>query len=857
MCVLCAATAQSLAQEGTLPWQEYSRLVEQGREVAPLNIDDMFGERVDLYSGALSFSATDLSIPGNNALPVAVTRKLQVHDRDNYGINGRRHAFADWDIDIPNVSGVFSTTWHDNRCSQATPPMIQRVMPDEYWAGNHADLPGGGEMLRDSSRPAPSTGGPYLWITEGDTYFSCLPGIRNGSGQGFLALDKEGNRYWLDHMAQYNEPRYVSVERGASPERLSIARRRNVLYASRVEDRFGNWVSYTYSNAYDQPVRLTSISSSDGRSVALQYNAEGYVASVAAGSRTWTYAYSGNNLASVALPDGSSWSFNLSGLSDAVMWKANDPNDMRSCFDLDQILSGDVSGSITHPSGATATFVVGPQQVGRSNVPGVCRNFQLPGSPGNDTRDDFPVFPVEWVSLVIKSKHVQGPGLAAGAWSYGLASASSWQYPAGATQPICSSTSCAEPVCLSDACSGYRAMLITGPAGSWERYTFGNSYRYNEGKLLTHEVGGSGGPALKTTVHSYNYATSGQPYAARIGSSPQPRGAGFLSEYPRPLVKTEIIQDGTLFQWAVATGCAAAGVHCFDGFARPIQVVRTGVPSGVGTGGPTVPPASAPSLTAPPSSATGSYALVWTEIPLATGYELQEHAGSGAWATIQFDPATSAQIGNRSSGSWSYRVRACNVNGCSSWSATGLVSVVIPPGTPTLSTPATNATGSFTVTWSAMPEASRYELEHRRNGGAWSRIHDGPATSANLSAQPSGTHDFRVRACNAGGCSADSALSSTVVTLVTLGVPNLTAPTSVRQDRPFTVSWTAVAGAAQYILEYNHNGGAYWQAYAGAALSVSQVQAMQGNYVYRVRACDANGCGANSTPRSVLVTVGP
>lgn len=77
-------------------------------------------------------------------------------------------------------------------------------------------------MLRGSNRPMPSSGGPYVWITEGGTYFSCLSVIKNGTGQGFLAIDTSGNKYWLDHMAQYGEPNYVSAEKGASPERLVV-----------------------------------------------------------------------------------------------------------------------------------------------------------------------------------------------------------------------------------------------------------------------------------------------------------------------------------------------------------------------------------------------------------------------------------------------------------------------------------------------------------------------------------------------------------------------------------------------------------------------------------------------------------
>lgn len=680
LALLCAISFSALAQSNP-PWQEYDRLVERGREIAPLDVNSLFGERIDMYTGALSFSETDVSVPGNNGLPVAVVRKLDIYDRRHYG-GGVRGSFADWAIDIPSVSGVFSQTWHDNRCTQATPPIIQlRVLADEYWSGNHASLPGGGEMLQtDVVRPKPSSGDPYPWVTEGNTYFSCLPAIKNGSGQGFLAIDSNGNKYWLDHMAQYPEPEYTQTNRFASPQRVTILRRKNVLYATRVEDRFGNWVTYSYSNTYSQPVRLTAITSSDGRSLTLQYNSSGYVSSVSNGTRTWTYTYANNSLTGVWLPDGSKWAINFAGLSNAAISLSNDPNDMRTCFSLDFPLSGDVSGSITHPSGATATFVVGPQSLGRTNVPGICRNYQRQGSPSNDTRDDFPVFPVHWTSLVVKSKQVQGVGLASMQWTYKLSSHFSWMYPPGQSEPVCQAITCADPVCLSDNCAGTRDMTIQGPGGRWERYQFGNSYRYNEGKLLSYAIGTSASDLHKTQQHTYSYATNGQAYPAKIGTSPQPRGAGFISEYTRPLIRTETVQNGIPFVWEVAqTDCWPAGAYCFDSLARPLKIRRTRMAAGamlrpagnVALQGP-------PVLTAPAFSTTGSYMISWTSVASASAYELRERQGSSdRWETIHYANKTSAAVHGNPTGRWSYEVRACQATECSGWSATQTTEVTL------------------------------------------------------------------------------------------------------------------------------------------------------------------------------------
>lgn len=63
--VLVGALVWCVPSQAKLPWDEYHRLVEKWRTVAPLKSDEVFGDQVDLYSGALSFSATDVSVPGD------------------------------------------------------------------------------------------------------------------------------------------------------------------------------------------------------------------------------------------------------------------------------------------------------------------------------------------------------------------------------------------------------------------------------------------------------------------------------------------------------------------------------------------------------------------------------------------------------------------------------------------------------------------------------------------------------------------------------------------------------------------------------------------------------------------------
>ncbi len=572
--LLMALSPAALAQGGKALWEEYDKHIHSRTAVTALG-PDLFGDNVDLASGALSFSATDVSVPGNNALPVQVGRSLKVTNRGVYFQNDL--PFADWDLDIPRISGVFASTWHDARCTgNGQPPTIlmggKYFGPNDYWHGNHADMPGGGELLAvNSATPKPTSGGPYRWVTAGRTYFSCLTSLQTGPGEGFLAITSDGTKYWFNRMAQYYEAHLDDKTAQGVP--FQVARLKNVLYATRVEDRFGNWVTYSYSNAYNQAARLNSISSSDGRTLTLTYNGNGHVSQVNEGTRTWTYQYAypaayEGTLTSVTLPDASSWSIVFGALSSAGIDynKNTDPGDLgRSCFYPGDVLNKAVKpvGTITHPSGAVGTFTVSIVRMGRSNVPAVCSPYT---TPYNDPNDDVAYYPINWDAFALTNKQVSGPGLTTGTWSYGYGSTVSWFYPNGST-PICtSSAGCEAPQCTSDSCAGVAVTTVIAPDNKWMRHTFGNSYRYNEGKLLKVEQGSSATDILNTTTTAYNLTLTGQPYVNPIGTSPQRRGDSFTTEYLRPQRSNVITLDGATF---------SSTVNSFDSFAQPLSVTKT------------------------------------------------------------------------------------------------------------------------------------------------------------------------------------------------------------------------------------------------------------------------------------------
>jgi len=79
-----------------------------------------------------------------------------------------------------------------------------------------------------------------------------------------------------------------------------------------------------------------------------------------------------------------------------------------------------------------------------------------------------------------------------------------------------------------------------------------------------------------------------------------------------------------------------------------------------------------------------------------------------------------------------------------------------PPSTPTLNDPGTTDTdGSYTVSWSSVSDAINYTLEEDTSGsfGSPTVVYSGSGTSKYITGRSNGTYYYRVKACNACGCS--------------------------------------------------------------------------------------------------------
>ncbi len=203
------------------------------------------------------------------------------------------------------------------------------------------------------------------------------------------------------------------VERGAATLRkkdpngstYTVDRKRVFLLASRVEDRFGNWVNYNYVG--DQ---LTSITSSDGRSIAITYS-NGRIAQAAANGRTWIYEYVAatdtvdGGLSAVTLPEGEKWIYQKSGKLRSG--KAGTLPEGSGPCEVVSEGSGAFTYTVKHPGGAQAQFAV-------------VKRLMYRWAPELINDECAPPPPYYYYSRGISSKIISGPGIATQTTTYDI-----------------------------------------------------------------------------------------------------------------------------------------------------------------------------------------------------------------------------------------------------------------------------------------------------------------------------------------------------------------------------------------------------------------------------------------------------
>jgi YD repeat-containing protein len=532
-------------------YQTYADSVAAAQRREPLG-DHAFGEKVSLFSGSTEFTVTDISVPGKDALPVALGRRFVIQDRNEFYDHIWQSflgGFDDWDVEVPYLEGSFPARlgWivappgdpgSLMRCSKASAPFVDLMTTgfsiDKAFQGYHLHIPGNSDenllMVTGDAFGTPSDGNRYPWATAGNTRLRCVGQTKNGyPGEGFVAVTPDGKRYTFDWGVEHPLPR-LSLKEGDFSHYLD--RKRVFLLATRIEDRFGNWVSYTYNGD-----KLTAITSSDGRAISIGYDGNGHIASATANGRTWTYNYAGgetfkldSGLATVTLPDGTQWRYQKNGLLRAMFPPHGD--DSSGCDPIEGQRPGPFTYQVQHPGGATAQFRFEQYRIFRNQEQSDC-------TPG-------PV-PAYYDTWGLVSKTVTGAGLASQTTTYAV------------------------DKLFSNPNNG-KWTTVTWPDGTVSKYHYGVGYDFvlvggtnklysTEGLLLDEQSYAANGALART--QSTSYAADPQVawgFPNAIGDSPHPFQLD--SALIRPVKQVITTQDGVNFQRTT---------NRFDSRARPVD----------------------------------------------------------------------------------------------------------------------------------------------------------------------------------------------------------------------------------------------------------------------------------------------
>ena len=592
------------------PSIEYLNRIKVGETVQPLG-DTPFGETLSLYTGTVSFHQTDINVPGIGP-DIVLTRAYEASGSPtSFSFD---LAMADWDLAVPELTTIVpgkrfgsEGTWRigtstgltEQRCSNFG---VVSQAPYGYgraWWHGYQLITGDGHSQPVLKRTAGNTLVPngniaaYPALTPEHWVLSCLATTSNGmAGEGFLATAPDGTRYWFDHLS-YGPALETLVEQvptgGATTTQDALTtstspgsdtgegdpniydggtleimpRRAAHLYATRVEDRFGNWVTYSYVSG-----QLKEINASDGRKVTVAWRSDAplvdriVVQPDSPQARTWKYEYAeptnswARQLVRVIQPDLTEW-YLETGWASAIRLPSADPDNVCGGRTYVQTSADDDYAVIfmSHPSGLTGQFNLSVRGHARSWVPTTCAPINGSTNPPAEH------LPPVYLSLSLTSKIFSGPGVQPLTWNYKYSPA------AGSTASECSTYACRET----------QWVEVTDPTNQTVHYTYSTKWGYSEGKLLStvaaiSQLGTDSPTGLQSEALSYADPERVWPYPVRLGQAMQDP-ISFSNNDP-----TEILSPQTAHEIVRQQVRFSREVLSFDRFGQPETVRRWSSP---------------------------------------------------------------------------------------------------------------------------------------------------------------------------------------------------------------------------------------------------------------------------------------
>ena len=269
-----------------------------------------------------------------------------------------------------------------------------------------------------------------------------------------------------------------------------------------------------------------------------------------------------------------------------------------------------------------------------------------------------------------------------------------------------------------------------------------------------------------------------------------------------------------------------------------------------------------PNLSSPSNGTTAfintNLNFTWTSVAGATSYDIEFDAGQGSvslsnvvvtsktWALV------AASIGNHT-----WHVRAKNGSSAGLWSQSRNFTVAGIPAVPVLNNPPADGNVPYSApamfSWNPVQNATSYFIQFDSEAPIAVSGTNFPRTFSTLA-----SHSWKVKAVNSAGESVWSAVRNFTVVL---GAPNLTSPVNNSVEyvgSTLEFSWTSVAGATSYDVEFDSGlGYAYSANVSVTSLNMSLTNSNAGPHTWHVRARLETSAGPWSGSRSYTVAGKP
>jgi hypothetical protein len=270
------------------------------------------------------------------------------------------------------------------------------------------------------------------------------------------------------------------------------------------------------------------------------------------------------------------------------------------------------------------------------------------------------------------------------------------------------------------------------------------------------------------------------------------------------------------------------------------------------------PPPSVPKIESIAPAATG-VAVEWSDVGEMLDYVLEEAT------TPDFSDARPVYRGHSTSwsaaeeyspGTYYYRVQACSDGGPSAWSQPESIAITVPPPpTPHLGDIFFGGMhGDYTLRWTDVQRAERYELEERDAETGETQIVTLKDTTHTVRGKAVGEYAYRVRVCHAYGCSEWSNERIAEIAPLPPGqAPQITVEGPDPQRR-VTLAWTPVPEADHYLVAISEEDSfRYAREYEETGTSLVLPRREPGELFCRACAVNAGGEGPWSTVAHIQI----